>query len=433
MGKSSVPADYQLPVPRPGFRLTRKMVLRDVDTSMPVTPQNPIIRWKIPSASAVILDFRRAAVYISLSCAVTAPWSVRPSNLAWNLIHRLSLDQGGQYVEDRRYFGFQETIIYQMQMHKRQQETTGEELWGAGSQVVRNAKSASWVYCLPFPTTSLTKTILPWFCLTKTGDGRVSTTALPDMTLQWELAQPNNFLEVYGGTGVVNGLTWTVTRVQVEYEELYVDGGPGGLLSVWHTFPTPYPKIFYRSLFTQVYPVTTSTEQVILIDMKYQSVISIFGTLQYTLNLSNPQIMDKFETYVGPAAGIPLVSYQWEVNSQLWPDKEIGLYDPAYTMAYKKYQETFNMYHARGVHEEVTNIGSAAFANDKFVFVFDGNEHPFSTNTLNPVATAFSNSQIQLKLKFSAAPPTGLQIMIHMFHWRCWNFGAKGSVPVIEV
>jgi len=41
--------------------------------------------------------------------------------------------------------------------------TTGVALFGDGSQVDRNARAAGWTYCLPIPTTGLTKGIYPWF------------------------------------------------------------------------------------------------------------------------------------------------------------------------------------------------------------------------------------------------------------------------------
>lgn len=117
--------DCILPVPKYGARLVRKKVRRDVDTAMPVLPGNPLIRWKVPSNSNIIYDFRRAKVYIRITVSATGGAVAAPSALAWNIIERFRLEQGGQYVEDRRFFNLQETLVYVVQTHQVQQQTTG--------------------------------------------------------------------------------------------------------------------------------------------------------------------------------------------------------------------------------------------------------------------------------------------------------------------
>jgi len=429
-----VPDELKLNLPQNPVRVSKKLVKRDVDTAMPITPQNPIIRWKIPSNGNAIVDFKKAKVYITFSVGVNAPWSARPSALAWNIIERLRLEQGGQYVEDRRFFNLQESMVYTTQTHINQQVTTGVALYGDGSAAQRNARSGGWEYVLPFPTTCLTKAPLPWFAMSPE---KRSTTALPDTFIQWELAKPEDFVEVFGGVGAVTGLTWTVTRMQIEYEELYPEGGPQAILSKWLSpslFATRggFPRIWFRSFLTNVYPLTTSTEQNIYIDMKLSSINTIFATFRYTANTSNPQIYSKHTTYISKA-DMNLIEYQWEINSCLWPDKPVSLVDPSWVEGYVKYLEAWGMYHSRGIQQEVTPITIDQFLNDKFLAVFDGVQFAFSPAMLNPVSTANSGSIIQLRIKFSIPPPAGIEVVIHNYHWKVLNFGSNGgAVPVVE-
>jgi hypothetical protein len=428
--------EYTLPLPKNSARLVRKQVKRDVDTSMPVYPENPLIRWRIPSNGQVICDFRRAKVIVDASVGVSAPYSARPSTLFWNIIDRFRLEQGGQYIEDRRFFGLQETLVYVVQTHVVQQITTGVALYGDGSQTARNARATNWRYILPLPTTGLVKSIYPWFQVKNISNGVGTIVALPDTYLQWELVQPQAFVEAYGGTGTVTGLTYTIMRMQIEYEEIYPMGGPSMLLKNWLTpsqfaLKGGFPRIWYRTFLTNTYPLTTNNEQTIYIDMKLSSIIYIYATFRYAANTYNPLIYDKFSDYIS-RNDMPLIEFQWEVNSCLWPDKPVSLTDPSWVEGYAKYLESWSMFHARGIQQEVTPITINAYLNDKFVLPFDGNENPFSPAMLNPVSTAYSGSIIQLKLKFSAPPPAGIEVVIHAYHWRCWNFGASGSVPLVE-
>jgi len=86
--KYSVPAEYTLAVPANPIRIYRKIVKRDVDTSMPITNINPLIRWRIPGNGQTLLDFRKCKIIISFNVFVNPPWLARPAPLAWNLIDR---------------------------------------------------------------------------------------------------------------------------------------------------------------------------------------------------------------------------------------------------------------------------------------------------------------------------------------------------------
>lgn len=433
-----IPDEYTLPVPGNPIRIYRKNVKRDVDTAMPITPQNPIIRWKVPSNSTVIIDWRRAKVYFTLSVSVTAPWLARPCQLIWNMIDRFRLEQAGQYVEDRRYWSLQETMSYEVQTHINQQATTGVALFGDGSNIERNARAAGWTYCLPIPTTGLVKGIYPWFQISKES-AQYKIQPLPDTYLQWELRPPEQWVEVYGaapGTPIV-GLNWNIARVQIEYEEIYADGGNESLLKNWmsksmRAFINGFPCIYYRTFLTNLYAVSLATEQTILIDFKISSLIAIYVTFRYTNRVSNPEIYSKDSDYIS-RADMALTQYQWEVNGCLWPDRPVNLTDPAWVEGYAKYLESWQMFHARGIQQEVTPITSQQFLTDKFLCVFDGNQHPFSTMVLNPISTSYSSSQIQLKLTFSAPPPVNVEAVVHLYHWRKWNFGARGQVTTVEV
>lgn len=439
----SVPTEYKLAVPQNPIRIYRKIVKRDVDTSMPITNINPLIRWRIPGSGQTLLDFRKAKVILELNVSVNLPWLARASSLVWNIIDRFRLEQNGQYVEDRRYYNLQESLSYTTQTHIVQQVTTGVALYGQGSQALRNTRAGGFKYILPIPTTALTKGIYPWFMLgtnmLNRGKGSMQTVSIGDTYLQWELVPPEQFVEVYGGFGPITGLSWQITRMQIEYEEVsndVISGGIGRIMSQWlpedgTALRGPYPRIFFRSWLTNVYPVTTNTEQTITIDYKLASIMSIFATFRYTAETSDPTVYYKHVKYLS-SLDFNMIEYQWEVNNCLWPDKPISMVDPGKTEAYAKYLEAFQMFHSRGISQEVTPITLNQFLDDKFIAVFDGNMNPFSPLMLNPISTSNSGGKIYFRFKFSVPPPAGLEVVVHAYHWKCWNFGSNGDVPITE-
>lgn len=419
--------EYSLPTPRNGARIQRRWVKRDITTAMPVTNENPLLRWQVPNDGVKILDFRRATVYISFSCNVLpATLSVRPSALMWNLVDRFRLEQSGQYVEDRRFFNLQETVAYRTGTHINQQVTTGVALYGDGSASLRQFRSGGWKYALPIPSTALTKTILPWYLVGQ--DGRAA--AIPEVWLQWELAKPEAFLEVTGA-GPISSLTYTITRVQIEYEEIYGVGGNNFITRDWNPSPGRYPKICYKSFMSSQYALTSALEQTIPFEYKLSSIVAIYVTFIDSNNVNNPFGIDKFETWLG-RNDLPLTNYQFEVNSTLWPDTPVNLQDPSFVEAYLMYQRAYQMYHSRVIQQEVTPITISDFLSNKFVLVCDINQNPLSANIINPVSTRNSTSNILLKLTFSAPPSPGLLCIAHFLHWRAWNYGAVGNVPLIE-
>lgn len=432
------PDEYALPYPTFPARIVRKTVKRDVNTAMPITPLNPLVRFTIPTNNQTICDFRRAKVYITFSVGVTAPWFARPSPLAWNIVQRFRLEQGGQYVEDRRYWNWQETLVYVVQTHINQQMTTGVALYGDGSTITRNARAAGWTYCLPIPSTALTKGVLPWWQTKKDNLNVYNAENLPDTTLQWEFEPPENFVEVYGAAPAtpIVGLTWTITRMVIEYEEIYAEAGNKVLISQWlsksqRSVVNGFPRVYYRSFLSNTYSMTTNTDQTILIDFKLASIISIYVTFRYANRVNNPEIYSKHSDYLS-RGDFNMSEYQFNVNGCLWPDRPVGMIDPGLVDAYAKYLESWQMFHGRGINQEVTPITIDQFLSDKFLCVFDGNQHPFSSMMVNNVSTSYSGNSIQLQLKFAANPPAGLEALVHIFHWRVWNFGARAGTPVFE-
>jgi hypothetical protein len=426
-GAAAIPPDYFLPTITQGFRVTRRKIKRDVDTAMPITPSQPIVRWKIPSASATIIDFRRATVFINFSTAVTGGPTTMASNLAWNLFDRVRLEQAGNYVEDRRYFNWQETFFYVMMTHFMQQITTGVALYGAGSQITRTAHAGGWRYGLPFPFTGLTKGVLPFFQLSKDGLG-IMPMNQQDLILQWEIANPLTWIEqnTAGGTG----LTYTITKMEVEYDELSIEGGPASFVSKWFESANKCPQVLFKSILSNIYPLSTSTEQDVLIDLKVQSLIALYATFRDGGNISNPVNYDKFETFLPPTTTM-LSSYQWEVNGVLWPDKIIPTSSTYNIESYVNFEQTMQIFHSRRINEEVTPITMYQWVGDKFVMCFDGNPHPFTMNLLSPLSTQKGNTQIHLRLQFSSAPPANLQLIVHAHHYKIWNYNcyaAKGLI-----
>jgi len=191
------------------------------------------------------------------------------------------------------------------------------------------------------------------------------------------------------------------------------------------------PRIFFRSWLTNVYPVTTNTEQTITIDFKLASLMSLFATFRYTADTTNPLVYSKNSKWLS-AQDFNMIEYQWEINNCLWPDKPVSMVDPGKVEAYAKYLEAFQMFHSRGISQETTPITLQQFLVDKFIAVFDGNMNPFSPLMLNPISTSNSGGKIYFRFKFSVPPPAGIEVVVHAYHWKCWNFGSQGEVPITE-
>jgi len=92
--------------------------------------------------------------------------------------------------------------------------------------------------------------------------------------------------------------------------------------------------------------------------------------------------------------------------------------------AYKKFLELFGNYFSRFVHAEVTAIGPYQFALDKFLIAYDGHQFPFTTNIITPVSTENSTKNVSLRMRFSSAPPAGMEVLVLVSYWRQWKFAA---------
>jgi hypothetical protein len=305
--------------------------------------------------------------------------------------------------------------------------TTGVNLYGYGDQTTRLARSGGWYYALPMPFTSLTKSVLPFFQLAKDGNG-IMPMNQQDLILQWELANPMNVVETSTGATVPY---YQVTKMEVEYDEISFEGGPGPFVTKWFQSANKCPQILFKSTWSNIYPMSQGTDQDILIDLKVQSLFSIWAVFRFGNTITSTTTYDKFETFPGPNV-IPLQSYQWEINGVLWPDKIIQLHSPINNPdTYVIYEETMQIFHSRRVNESVTPITYDQWINDKFVMMFDGNMHPFSQNLLSPLSTQKGNTQIHLRLQFTSAPPANMQLFVHANHHKIWNYNcyaAKGLI-----
>lgn len=427
--KTYIPSEYRLQIPKFGYRIAKRKIRRAVDTNVPINPNNSEIRWKVPSSSVITLDFREGCTLVTCSCDVDAPYSARFSNFLWNMFARFRLEQHGQYVEDRQFFNWQETFYWWTQALENQFQTVGEGLYGYGSQINRNAKAAGHEYCLPIPTDVLTKSVMPWFQLLKAAGGSYTSATLPDVYLIWNVAAPQEFIEAYGGGGAVTGLTWEITKMEVDYQEITVESGnTGNFLSYWHSDESPIPRIYWLAIMTNIYPLTTGTEQIVQLDTRVKALQHILFTVRQSSTVNSPTTYDKFENWLGPDSGsFPLLEYQWSLNNNDWPDRPVSLADPGNVQTYKLFLELFGNYHSRGIHQDVTAIDAVMHSTDKFVGAFNANMYPFSQKMIGPVSTERSSKYVSLRLKFTVAPPAGLELVVHTQYWRYWLFGAPAG------
>lgn len=426
---SIIPPEYRLPRPSKGFRIVRRKLKRPVDTTTPITINNSEIRWKIPSSSVITLDFRLTAIYVTVNVAVDAPHLARISNFAWNMFNRFRLEQHGQYIEDRTYWNLQETFNFWCKALPNQFTTVGEGLYGSGSAAGRNAKAAGHEYALPLPTDALAKTVFPWFQLLNQNGVYVSST-LPDVTMIWQVAPPAEWIEVYNGAAPAANVRYTITKMEIEYDEITVESGnTEAFLRFWHgDAPEPIPLIWWETFDTKIIPLTTGIEQFLTLDIKMKSISYIACTVRNTLTTGDPFTYDKFETWTGPdAAGFPLLEYDWALNNNNWPDRPISLADPGNVQSYKKFLELFGNFYSRGVHMDVTAIGPVEHATDKFVLAYDANQYPFSGKLVGPVSTERSSKYVTLHLKFSGAPAANQELVVHTVYWRRWRFAAPSG------
>jgi hypothetical protein len=425
-----IPKEYILPMPQNGIRLVRRNIRRQVDTTLPITPNTTDIRFKIPASNVVTLDFRRGGVHVVMGATVNPPHLVRFPNFSWNCIERFRLEQHNQYIEDLTYFNYQETFKFWTTVLIDQFRTTAVGLYGSGSPAIRNSRSASWEYIMPIPTDSICKTIMPWFQIIN-ANGIYSSSNLPDVWMIWNIADPNEFLEVYNSPGAGTGLTYSITKMELEYDEITLESGnTGKFLKAWHSDPSPFPRIRWPTYQTFIYPLTQALTQTVIIDNKVKALQHIVVIFRRAVEVGDPTVYDKFEKWIGPTHPLfplPLLEYQWEINNQLWPDSPVTLVDPGNTEPYKKFLELFGNYYSRFIHGEVTAIGPYQFSRDKFFIAFDANQYPFTTNMISPISTEKTSKSTILRMKFSAPPPAGLEVMVHTCYWRQWLFAASAG------
>src|SRR4051812_682270 len=91
-----IPGEFQIKPVQQGVRMATRVIRRQCDTQMPITPSTTDVRWKIPSSNVITLDFRRGGIHIYISCAVNAPHLVRLPNFAWNMFSRFRMQQHNQ-------------------------------------------------------------------------------------------------------------------------------------------------------------------------------------------------------------------------------------------------------------------------------------------------------------------------------------------------
>jgi hypothetical protein len=423
---SVIPPEYFIPQVKMGFRLARKRVTRFVDTAMPVDQSNPVIRWRFPNAAASLIDLRTAVVWITMTVNCTGGTACA-SNLIWNMFERVRLDQANNYIEDRRYFRDWETLQYWLLTFPEQQTTQGSALYGYGNIVSRQNKSGGWTYALPVPFASMCRTVLPFF--QNSGQGVVPS-GMSDITLQWEIGAPATWIEVTAGA---TNPVYQIQSMSIEYDEMILEANLASFVSKWFGAAGWKPQIPFRSHWTGVWPLNASTDQDIQIDSKYQSIAAIYAVIRDSSTLSTPTQLNKYETFLGPAA-TNLISWQWEINGVLWPDKIVTCNNTNNVSSYVHYLIAHNQFHSRRVNEQVTPIDIGAFNNDKFVIVYNGNPHPFNPNLMTPTSTWRANNYVHLRLQFSAAPPAGLQVVYHVIYWKLWNYNSSGSTAmVVEV
>ena len=427
-----IPPEMKLPTPLQGSRIVRRILRRQVDTTVPININNSEIRWKIPSSSVITLDFRRGTIYLTIGVTVDGPHLARLSNFAWNIFNRFRLEQHGQYVEDRQFWNWQETFVYWANALPNQFTTVAEGLYGYGSAVNRNAKSATWEYALPIPTDALTKTVYPWFQLMKTQNSSYVSSTLPDVYMIWNVADPREWVETYFAAPPAVNIQFSITKMECEYEEITVESGnTGAFLQFWHTDDSMYPNIYWETYLTSTYPLTQGVEQFINLDVRVKSIQWIAVTVRVANTLQDTFVYNKFETWIGPAdVRWPLIEYQWELNNNHWPDRPISLADPGDVQPYKKFLELFGNYFSRTVHSDVTSIGPIGFQTDKFIMAFDGNMYPFSQKMIGPVSTEKSSKYIVLRMKFTGAPAANLELVVHTKYWRKWRFAAPAGTIV---
>lgn len=425
-----LPGTYAFPGQDMGPRIYRRKVIMDVGTTMPVTEQTGIIRFQIPSSGATLYDFSRGSIHITFSVSsATVGANPCPSNLAWNIIDRFTIDQGANRVLDQNYFNYQETLYYTLLCMFGQRMTTGVNMWGEGNIGIRKARAGGWKYQLPIGSNCLTKSILPWFKMMAMGNV-YQPAPLQDIFLEWTLAKPEAFIETDIAT---SDLHYSISRVEVEYEELLITN-LASFMSQWNTFKTwglRYPPIAFRTTTTYNYTLSTAAEQDIQLDIQYNSIICIVCTFQYVNQIYNSTVRDKFENFLGQA-DLPFREYQWMINTKLWPDKPVDMSDPDWSHAYKVYLNTFHKYHGRGAYEDTTPLLPGEFITNKFVLCLDAQQFPFYPSLINPVSTILGNGQVHLMLKFNSVIPAGIRMLAHVMHWKWWNLGATGDTPVTE-
>lgn len=425
-----IPGEYALPLPNFGIRLIRRMIRRPVDTQVPIGPSTTDIRFKIPSSNIVTLDFRRGGVHVTVGTTVDPPHTSRLPNFAWNMFFRFRLEQHNQYIEDKMYYNLQETFYYWTNSLENQFVTTGKGLYGQGSPALRDSQAATHEYILPIPTEALCKSIMPWFQLINV-KGSYASSNLPDVWMIWDVAPPSDWLETTGSPAPPANLTYSITRMEVEYEEITVESGNNGtFLKYWHTDKELFPRIFFKTYQTFIYPMTQSVRQTQVIDFKLNSFDYIAVTFRMGNQVSDPNVLNKFETWIGPnypGNPLPLLQYQWQLNNNFWPDRPVDLSDPGNTEPYKKMLELFGNYYSRFVHQEVTAIEPFQFSRDKFVISLDAKQFPFTSNIIGPISTADSTKSILLQLEFTGPPAAGLEMVVHAYYWRMWRFAAPSG------
>lgn len=391
---------------------------------MPITPQSPIIEWKMPNSTNVWIDWTRSCILVKVTLTRVGGTYIRASNLINTMIERFELTEGNEQVEDYQFHPERIGFHYTLDKEEESIDTSGRAFYGDASQAIRNANGATadFEYKIPIQSVLSNIAMFPTFPPYHSINNHLQ--------FRWYIAQPSRWIETDAGT-----YTYSITQWDIHYEQVTVMNIAqfSGLWNNSKMGAAGAPKISWLYEHVEIRPLDTSTSQTVLIEQKRSSIHGILCTVRRSADVNDPTVDDKFETWYGPNSGtvnFPITSYQWNFNDGFWPEREISVAGANLIQAYRWLQLWMNHDDGNGNLKETFTITPGQFGTDKFVIVGDFRNWPGLNDTYNAVSTISANMNIQLRLTFSAPPDSGLQLVVHTFYDRDWYYGLDSGSKV---
>src|SRR3990167_7455573 len=365
--------------------------IRAEQTSYSSTNNN---RMRILMPNSALYDTRYGYVTFNAIAAATGGTYVRFAQGIHSIINRTRILAAATEVEDLRDCNRIQTIVMQSTVPTLTLTNVGtmaaipgtNGAMGFGTQLQRNAVAAGADYCLPLFSHFLNTELMP-FKFINAG-----------ITLELYIEDPTTCVETDGTapTITISNLEFHVERLELQrdYEE-FIAGyiSTYGLELGFHTW-----ERFVNTL-------PGGTQQQLTINSRSSSINGMLNIFVDSSQINTTTVNDKFLNW----ARQNLIQYNTLLNGSIFPDEPIDAVTNGAWEVFQIYCRWAKRWMLNAQMDVAPALEFQFFTADSFLFILDLEAYPEYDNLINPFTSLNNNSNISLRLQFSAPTAANLE------------------------